>query len=224
MLARQLHLDLGHRPGLTLDDLVVARANQGAARLIESWPDWTSPVAVLVGPPGSGKTHILSIFASEYGATDAASDFAAAMRAAEAGEPIVWDDVDRGAIDETTLFHLINAVRSGRATLLLGARKSPANWGVALPDLASRLRAAALVSIEEPDEALLAAVITKLFADRQVEIEHPTVQYVVRHIERSLAAAMDAVDLLDKAALERRRPVTRALAAEILPKDSAAPD
>jgi chromosomal replication initiation ATPase DnaA len=127
--------------------------------------------------------------------------------------PALIDYVDAGPVDEG-LFHLINAVRGAGSHLLLTARRFPAAWGVALPDLASRLKAAATVEIHEPDDLLLAGVITKLFTDRQIDVEPHVVQYLVRRIERSLATAMRVVDRLDRTALERKTPITRALAAE----------
>ncbi|TIT39905.1 MAG: hypothetical protein E5W76_18075, partial [Mesorhizobium sp.] len=134
---------------------------------------------------------------------------------ADLGEmPVLIDDIDKHPVDETGLFHLINAVRGAGSSLLLTARRFPSAWGVALPDLISRLKAAATVEIHEPDDLLLAGVITKLFADRQVEVEPHVVQYLVRRIERSLATAMRVVERLDRAALERKTPITRALAAE----------
>ena len=128
--------------------------------------------------------------------------------------PAVIDDIDAAPVDEQGLFHLINTVRSGGTHLLLTARRFPAAWGVALPDLASRLKAAATVEIHEPDDLLLAGIITKLFADRQIQVEPHVVQYLVRRIERSLATAMRVVQRLDRLALERKMPITRALAAE----------
>ena len=136
-----------------------------------------------------------------------------ALKAAEAG-PVFVDDADRDGLDEQGLFHLINAVRSAGTQLLLTARRFPAAWGVKLPDLASRLRAATTVEIGEPDDLLLAGVITKLFADRQIEVEPHVVQYLVRRIERSLSTAIRVVDRLDRAALEQKSRITRALATE----------
>lgn len=214
--ARQLPLDLGHRTGHSRDDLVVADENEAALRLIDSWPHWPAPVAVLSGPRGSGKTHLLEIFREETGARDAAGAFDAALALAEDGQPITWDGADRQPIDQTALFHLINAVKSGGATLLLSGRQPPAGWNLTLPDLRSRLNAAAFVEITEPGDALLSAVVMKLFADRQVEIEPHVVQFIIRRMERSVGSALEIVDRLDKAALERRRPITRALAGEIL--------
>ena len=135
---------------------------------------------------------------------------------AAARGPVLIDDIDAAAIDETGLFHLINAVRQANTSLLMTARRFPAAWGVKLPDLVSRLKAAATIEIHEPDDALLAAVTIKLFADRQVEVEPHVVQFLVRRIERSLSSAIEAVARLDRAALERKSRITRALAAQVL--------
>ncbi|MDX8433743.1 MULTISPECIES: DnaA regulatory inactivator HdaA [Mesorhizobium] len=211
---RQLPLDLGHGTGYSRDELVVSSTNAQAVALVDRWPDWPSPVVVLAGPAGSGKTHLASIWLARAGAlrVDAGR---IEQCIADLGEmPVLIDDIDKHPVDETGLFHLINAVRGAGSSLLLTARRFPSAWGVALPDLISRLKAAATVEIHEPDDLLLAGVITKLFADRQVEVEPHVVQYLVRRIERSLATAMRVVERLDRAALERKTPITRALAAE----------
>ena len=214
---RQLPLDLAHAAGQTRDDLVAASSNAKAVALVDSWPQWPSNVVVLLGPSGSGKSHLAAIWQEESGASrlDPAALGAAAIDAAERG-PVLIDDVDAGAIDEAGLFHLINAIRSSGHHLLMTARRFPPAWGVRLADLESRLRAAATVEIDEPDDLLLAAVITKLFADRQVEVEPHVVHYVVRRIERSLSAAIEVVDRLDRAALERKARISRAIAASVI--------
>jgi len=213
---RQLPLDLGHSPGRSRDDLVVSAANAEAVALVDRWPDWPSPVVVLAGPPGSGKSHMAAVWreACQAVAVPAASIDTEAMQRVEAGSPAVIEDVDAGTLDEKGLFHLINAARGARTHVLLTARRFPAAWGISLPDLASRLKAAATVEIREPDDALLAGVVTKLFADRQIEVEPHVVQFLARRIERSLATAIRVVERLDHMALERQGPITRALAAE----------
>lgn len=213
---RQLPLDLGHGTGYSRDDLVVSSTNSDAVGLVDRWPDWPSPVVVLAGPAGSGKTHLASIWRARAGAVAVDAGRIGDSIANIGARPVLIDDVDAAAVDEQGLFHLINAVRGAGSTLLLTARRFPSAWGVALPDLASRLRAAATVEIHEPDDLLLAGVITKLFADRQVEVEPHVVQYLVRRIERSLATAMRVVERLDRTALERKTPITRALTAEIV--------
>ena len=101
------------------------------------------------------------------------------------------------------------------ASLLLTARAAPATWPVAIPDLASRLRAVPVATLHAPDDAMLRAVIVKLAADRQLVLDESVVRYVAARIERSFAAARTAVITLDNEALRQRRPATRALAAEL---------
>jgi chromosomal replication initiation ATPase DnaA len=214
---RQIALEFGRAPGLTREELVVSEANAEAVAFIDAWPDWPSNVVVIAGPVGSGKTHLASIWREEADALAAERGAIGPdmLDAAEGGAVLV-DDADGGGLDENGLFHLINAARAGNGHVLLTARSFPAAWGVTLPDLKSRLAAASTVEIREPDDMLLAGVITKLFADRQVEIDPLVVQYLVRRIERSLATAITVVEHLDRAALEAKSRVTRQLAASVL--------
>ncbi|OQM73239.1 DnaA regulatory inactivator HdaA [Manganibacter manganicus] len=213
---RQLPFDLAGGIGYSRDDLVVSRSNEQAAALVDGWPDWPSAVVIMAGPAGCGKTHLASIWCELAGAFPVGG---LEMEKALQGlghRPALIDDVDALPIDQQGLFHLINAVQAAGSQLLLTARRFPAAWGVTLPDLASRLKAAATVEIHEPDDFLLAGVITKLFADRQVAVEPHVVQYLVRRIERSLATAMRVVERLDRIALEQQCRITRALAAETI--------
>jgi chromosomal replication initiation ATPase DnaA len=214
---RQLPLDLVHPEGRSRDHLVVSDANRAAVALIDRWPDWPAPVVVLAGPAGSGKSHLGAIWREVSGAVAVdRRGIAEAVAAVERGACLFVDDADMGGLDEAGLFHAVNVVRGAGSSMLLTAHRFPAGWGVALPDLASRLKAAATVEISEPDDLLLSGVIAKLFADRQVEVEPHVIQYLVRRIERSLATAIGVVDRLDKAALEQQARITRALAAEVV--------
>lgn len=212
--SRQIPLEFAHTPGLTRDDLVVSSVNRAAVEILERWPRWPSSVVIVAGPAGSGKTHLASIWreaaiATELGIGDLAG-------ADKIDGPVLIDNADHASIDEVGLFHLINAVKQRGTSLLLTARRFPAAWGISVPDLASRLKAATLVELGEPDDALLGGVITKLFADRQVEVDPAVVQFLIRRMERSLATANLLVTRLDRVALERKVAITRGLAAELL--------
>lgn len=213
---RQLPLDLGHGTGYSRDDLIVSTSNEHAVSLVDSWPNWPSSVVVLAGPAGSGKSHLAEIWRYAAGAVsiDPAQIYDSVPRLC--GRPALIDNADTAVMDENGLFHLINDLRGRGSHLLLTARRFPTAWNVTLPDLASRLKVAATVEIHEPDDALLTGVVSKLFADRQVEVEPHVVQYLVRRIERSLATAMRVVDRLDRVAMEQQSRITRTLAAQAI--------
>lgn len=219
--ARQLALSLPHNPQMTRADFLIGTANENAAALIDRFPDWQSRIVLLVGPAGSGKTHLGRIWSDAAGAAQiAARDLREQdVEPLLAGGRLLVEDVDRGGIDEAAMFHLINRVRENGAHLLLTSRQPPAAMALVLPDLVSRLRAALLVELLPPDDALLERVLVKLFADRQLRVDPALATYVVRRMERSLEAANRVVAALDEAALAAGRPVTRQLAGEVLDRD-----
>jgi chromosomal replication initiation ATPase DnaA len=212
----QLPLEFRHEAASGRDDLVISDPVSAAASIIDRWPDWPSPVVIITGPEGSGKSHLAEVWVRNSGAmrVQAVPGSDAVIRAGEG--PVLVEDADRDGFDETELFHLINAVRSAGTNLLITARSWPMAWGVTLPDLASRLKAATTVEIGPPDDLLLSQILMKLFADRQLALDDKVIAYIVPRMERSLAAAQAIVDRLDRLALARGTRINRALAAEVL--------
>ena len=198
------------------DDLVVSDPVSAAASIIDRWPDWPSPVVIITGPQGSGKSHLAHVWQRRTDAVIVTGQTAAEAVSDAEHSPVLLEDADRDGLDETGLFHLINAVRSSGSTLLITARGWPMSWGVTLPDLASRLKAATTVEIGPPDDALLTQILYKLFADRQLLIDEKLIAYMVARMERSLAAAQALVERLDHLALSRGVRISRSLAAEAL--------
>jgi chromosomal replication initiation ATPase DnaA len=215
---RQLALALEHAESFAREDFLVGPSNAAALALVESWPDWPDRAVVLAGPEGSGKSHLAAIWAAAAGARflSARALERTKLPATLATGALVLEDLSPGAFDERALFHLLNLVREEQACLLMTARSAPAAWVVQLPDLASRLCALPIVTMSPPDDALLRAVLVKLFADRQLAVDEPLVSLVMNRIERSFAAARAVVAQLDHEALQRKRPLTRAFAAEII--------
>jgi chromosomal replication initiation ATPase DnaA len=215
---RQLALALGHDTSFAREDFLEGPSNVAALGLIERWPDWPDRLLVVTGPEGSGKSHLAAIWADTTGARFlAARSLAQANpRAALSTGALVIEDVAGDATDERALFHLINLAREEGAFVLVTAPTAPSGWTLRVPDLASRLRALPVVELGAPDDALLRAVLVKLFADRQLAVDESLLGYLANRIERSFAAARATVERLDREALRLRRPVTRALAAEIL--------
>lgn len=215
---RQLTLDLDHAESFAREDFLGGPSNAAALTLIDAWPDWPNPTVALVGPEGSGKSHLASIWAAQAGARCVAARSLAdtGVPAALATGALVVEDAAAAGFDETAMFHLLNLAREEQAYVLLTARTAPPTWAIRTPDLASRLKALPMVVLAPPDDALLRALLVKLFADRQLGVDEPLVGYVATRIGRSFADARAAVATLDQEAMRLKRPLTRALAAEVL--------
>ncbi len=220
---RQLALALDHAESFAREDFLSGPSNAAALALIECWPAWPNQASILTGPEGSGKSHLAAIWANAAGARLVAARALdqATVPATLATGALVVEDVAAGAFDERALFHVLNLAREEEAFVLLTTRMPPAAWRLAIRDLGSRLKALPIVSLAPPDDALLRAVLVKLFADRQIAVEESLISYVATRIERSFAAARTVVGRLDAEAMRRKRALTRALAAEILRSTSA---
>jgi chromosomal replication initiation ATPase DnaA len=212
----QLALALPHAESFSRDDFLEGPSNRAALALIERWPDWPAHVLALVGPKGAGKSHLAAIWAHNAGARFLSGRALGmgTLPGALATGALVIEDLAEGEFEERPLFHLLNLAREEEAHVLITVRTAPAGWTIRLPDLASRLRAIPALTLSAPDDALLRAVLVKLFADRQLQVDESVVAYLATRLDRSIAAARSAVDRLDRAALQQGRPVTRALAAE----------
>ncbi|SIO31362.1 dnaA protein [Rhodovulum sp. ES.010] len=222
-MGRQLAFDLPVRPARGRAAFFVSPANALAVAQVEGWRGWPEGKLVLTGPEGAGKTHLAHVWAELSGArvVDAGTLAGADLPALARSGAVAVEDADRiggEAASETALFHLHNLLRSARGSLMLTARRPPRDWELALPDLASRVQAASRAQLAPPDDALLAAVLVKLFADRQLGVRPDLVTYLVGRMERSFAAAAAAVAAIDREALATGRKPGIALARDVLDK------
>ena len=210
----QLGLDLPYRPALGRADFLVSESNAAALGWIERWPDWPAHALVLHGPEGCGKSHLAHLWCERTGARLISGSELTVWEALSISPGVAVDDSDRAS--ETALLHLHNFCAETGAALLLVARSAPSAWPIALPDLASRLRAAPAIGVAPPDDALLSAVLVKHFADRQLRVAPEVIAYLLTHMERSFAAAADITARLDKASLRDGRAISLLLARQLL--------
>ncbi len=215
-----LPFGLAARPAMGRSDFFVSGSNALALALIDRWPDWQPRACVIAGPTGSGKSHLVHVWQSRSAALVVPASEAAKVSADAAGNaPLALEDLDdalAGGLDPAIVFHLFNRVSATGHGFLATSRTPPARWQISLPDLATRMRGALFAEIAPPDDALLAAVLLKHFADRQLKVAENLVPYLVPRLERSLAAAARIAARLDEAALIAKKPVTIALARDIL--------
>lgn len=219
---RQLAFDFPHRPSQSGEDFIVAPSNAAAVAWVDAWPDWLAPALVVYGPAGCGKSHLASVWQARAGAlrlTLPQTDRFDPLQAMAGATAAVVEDVDRWIAAEDAqrqLFHLYNVVAERRGHLMLTARVPPAMWPMSLADLRSRIAAAPAAAIEPPDEDLVAALLMKLFADRQLKVGDEVFTFLLARMDRSFDAARRLVVALDEAALDARRNLTIPLAGEVL--------
>jgi len=217
-IPRQLPLALGFSERFGREDFLSGPSNATALALIERWPDWPARTVALVGPEGSGKSHLAAIWAKAAGARSIAGHAIApaTVPTALATGALVIEDLREGACEDSGLFHLLNLAREQGDFVLITAGNAPSGWATRLRDLASRLRAVPTVTLDAPDDTLLRAVMVKLFADRQLAVDDALIGYLATRIERSFAAARAIVAELDREALRQKREINRVLAAELM--------
>ena len=222
MTPRQMAFDLGAQETYARADFFPSPSNAQAWVTVEDWQNWPLGRMLLIGPAGAGKTHLTHIWATSAGAQIIPAQKLAALDPTALPPAIAVEDADQAAglgNLEEALFHLMNHLHNSGGRLLVTAKTPPRDWGIGLPDLLSRLQAMPISHLSPPDDALLSAVLVKLFADRQITVPPNLIPYLAARMERSIAAARHLVATLDARALALGRPVTRALAAELL--DSA---
>lgn len=216
--AAQLPLDFEHRPSLSGDDFLVAPGNKDAVAWLDLWPQWPGTALAIHGPAGCGKTHLVRVFMARSNAIIISPRDLAGDGPPPPAPAYVIEDAENVLESglEEPLLHLYNTLAEIGRRLLLTARRPPARWTVQLADLKSRLNAASSVGIEPPDDALVTAVLVKLFSDRQLRMDAEVVPFMVTRMERSFEAARTLVAAIDKAALARQRNVTVPLVRQVM--------
>jgi len=215
---RQLLLDLPHRIAMGRDDFLVAESNSAAVKLIDDWPHWPAHAGLLVGPEGSGKSHLAQVWQMKSGAKIMPLSDLPIMnipQILEAGA-LCLEHVQGRQFDETALFHALNHAKQNGGSILLTSREEASAWLIKLPDLDSRLKAIPMVRIEPPNDSLLRGVLVKLFADRQINVDESLVSYMLTRMPRSLAAARYLVTEIDNQALVEKAEVTRPFVGRVI--------
>lgn len=226
-MARQLSFDLPAMTALGREDFFVSPANALAVAMISA-TSWPGNKLLLSGPAGAGKTHLAHVWAAETGGRIVqASDLQHEDVPALAQAPVAVEDVPMiadGIEQQKTLFHLHNLVLAEGHALLMTGRMAPKLWRLPLADLQSRVEGAHHVALDPPDDALLGAVLAKLFVDRQLNPGPDVIAYLVKHMDRRFETAAEVVAQLDQVALSEKREITRALAIRVLNKEMDAPE
>jgi chromosomal replication initiation ATPase DnaA len=205
-MSRQHILPLQWSERYDAASFLVADCNRAAYDVVNNLSQWSAPVLVLLGEKGSGKTHLVNIFRQSQDATliENIADIEDALQ--KQGGCFAVDDADTFGIEDK-LFHLFNHIAATKGHLLLAMNRPAKEW-VRLPDLLSRLNAAPIVTVDNPDEEMIKNTYQKLFMDRGLFVDDKVLDYLTLRTERSFAGIRATVDALDKASLETKRRVT----------------
>ncbi|PZO86622.1 MAG: DNA replication protein [Micavibrio aeruginosavorus] len=219
---KQIPFDLGHRTAMGREDFLIAPTNEDAVAWIDLWPDWPAPALIIYGPVASGKSHLAAVWSEKANASSidhTALNDTSVRGLAERSRHVVIEDADAliGNVErEKGLFHLYNLFKEEKRSILITLSEPPVRRSFAVPDLASRLRAAPCVAIREPDDVLLGSILVKLFNDRQLRVGQDVIRYILLHMERSFEAARRIVAEADTRAMIEKRAVSVPLLKEII--------
>lgn len=215
---QQLTLDFPHLPSLGREDFLVANCNAEAVKVVDSWPNWPFFAVCIYGETGCGKTHLANVFAHNVAKL---TNFPYRIPFIKAGniklnnihqlfeqnKCLVIEDLDEN-INQEALFHLYNLYRDEGGNILFTSNRAPARLSLTLPDLKSRLNIVPAIEIKVPDDDLLAALLIKLFMDRQVAISPEIISYILANMERSFAYARKLVIEIDNISLAQKRTIS----------------
>lgn len=219
---KQLPLDFAFRTAQGRQDFLVSAANADAVAWLDKWPDWAGQFLLLTGPVGCGKTHLTHVWGAHSKAARISCDDLHTIDISELNTltqgNVILEDVEK-SIEENKLFHLYNLIKENGTSLLMTSRFNILEWEIKLPDLVSRLGTVQIARIGEPDDVLFASILLKLFSDKQIQVTPDVVQYLVTRLERSFAAALDMVTVLDSLSLAEKRKITIPLVKAVLDDD-----
>ena len=212
----QYIFDLGHITSHSIDDYIVSDANILAFEHIISFPNWRTPMTLLLGPPKSGKSHLARIWQEISKAYIVNNDMLKEITKQGGVYPVLIDNIDKDNFSENNLFHFLNQSIRDQRPLLMSATKPIASWPYKTADLLSRARLATSFFVAAPDDVQLSQMFAKLFDDRQIAVEPKIISYLISRMERSSEEAVLLVDLMDRIALTKSKPITKAVALEAL--------
>jgi chromosomal replication initiation ATPase DnaA len=213
----QLAFPFGVEPALGREDFILAPCNEQAVQFIRRWPDWPTRTAAFYGPAHSGKTHLAAIWRNMADAEAVeARDLTPDLVPAIASRALVIEDIDRDEPRQDRDRALLALFERPAGALLLTARTPPAEWAVAIGDLRSRFLSLIAFRMWAPDDNLLSALVTKHFADRQLQVTEAVVRRIVTHVERTPEAVAAFVARADVKALAEKRSVTERLVLELI--------
>jgi chromosomal replication initiation ATPase DnaA len=183
----QIALPLDWPQGSDESRFIVSTANEAAFEHFRRWSSWPVKATVLIGPRRSGRSLLARNFVARVNGR-------------------LFDSAETH--DEEALFHAWNQAQETGRPMVMVADSPPTEWRTALPDLRTRLAVTPVIRIEQPDDALFASLIRRLFADRGLHLPDEALRYVVSRVTRDYWTAERVVDAIDRFAIASQARLT----------------
>ncbi len=227
-MGSQLNLNLGHRFTLSREDYYISSANSLAIRALDDWTARNETGFIIVGPKSSGKTHLASVWRNETGAEALKVDEVSSLNFASLAKEkfLVIENLnilssfsknEKKKVEEKIL-HLYNFFAASGSKILITATTPPRNWNIQIADLLSRLMALQITELSLPDDNLLAAIMAKQFADRQILVSTEVIGHATVRMERSFWFADKLVKALDSESMSIKKPISKKLVNHVINK------
>jgi chromosomal replication initiation ATPase DnaA len=200
------------------DDFVVSSCNIDAFRMVTTWPrTWENHCLIINGGAASGKTFLTKIWQEASSAKYIDINNTDKLFQSSAPENIIIEDIEKLLPQhEEKIFHIYNNILNGKGSLLITSAKPIISLDIKTPDLRSRLSAATIINILQPDNELLKALLFKHFSDMQITVSTAVIDFLIPRIERSFESVYNVVELINKRSLESKRNITIPFIKEIL--------
>ena len=199
------------------EDFYVSSSNQEAYDFINSWPKWIKKIANIFGPPGSGKTHMVSILKSKTSTLEIQSGALNDKTFFEfkTKEALIIENLNE-KISENLLFSLWNTALQDNKYLLTTSDKPISAYRFKLSDLKSRVNSCISFGIKLPSDDLISVILAKNFSDKQIKVEKKHIDYIIKRIDRSYEKISQFISILDKYSLKKGSPFSLKLIKEVL--------
>ena len=216
-MSDQLILEFPSHKAYKKEDFYVSPSNQQAYDFINSWPRWIKRIVNIVGPSGSGKSHLASILKNktsclQINSNEINENIFIKYKTKEA---LIIENLDE-KISEDLLFALWNIALQDNKYLMITSKKQINSYPFKLKDLTSRVKSTLSIGINLPSDDLISVIIAKNFSDKQIKVEKKHIDFIIKRIDRSYEKISQFILVLDKYSLKKGTPFSLKLIKEVL--------
>ena len=199
-------------------DFFVSSNNFSAYKLIESWPNWPGKWVNIIGPTGSGKTHLSKILEKKIKKLKVVDE-------TNVNEKIISElrhfdcliiDNFKNKIEDKLLYSILNQSKQLENFIVINSKLQLNKFEIKLKDLKSRFNSFIFIGIDLPTDDLLQVIISKSFSDKQINLNPKVSEYIVKNVDRSYEKMFKFLSDLDELSLSSGKSININLIKKVL--------